>query len=59
VGDPKFTNVTTEDLTLQSGSPAIDKALQSTPMTVGDDFTALVPRPSGSANDIGAAEFKQ
>lgn len=59
VGDPKFTNATGGDFSLQTGSPAVDKALQSTPMSVGDDLTALDTRPSGAANDVGAMELQQ
>jgi hypothetical protein len=55
--DPKLTNMTLAafDAEPLAGSPVIDKA----PMisTVTTDFV-LQPRPSGSANDIGAYEMQ-
>jgi hypothetical protein len=53
-----FTDAANEDLSLAAGSAAIDAAVTPTPITVNDDFTAVVARPSGPANDIGAFERK-
>ncbi len=50
--DPRF--VGTSNYHLQSGSPAIDAALN--PYMQPDDFD-FVPRPQGAASDIGAFEF--
>jgi hypothetical protein len=58
IADPKFTDAANEDLSLAAGSAAIDAAVTPTPITVNDDFTAVVARPSGPANDIGAFERK-
>jgi hypothetical protein len=58
VSDPMFTDAANEDLSLAAGSAAIDAAVKATPITVNDDFTAVVARPSGPANDIGAFERK-
>jgi hypothetical protein len=55
-GDPKFTNSTTADLTLQAISPALNKGTQVIPFTINNDFSVLVPRPVGGASDIGAFE---
>lgn len=51
IADPRF--VGTSDYHLQSGSPAIDAALN--PYTQPDDYD-FVPRPQGAASDIGAFE---
>jgi hypothetical protein len=58
-GDPLFSNAAGGNLSLTSGSPAVNKALQALPFTVTDDMSALVARPSGGANDIGAYEVVQ
>lgn len=54
--DPLFTNASNGNLTLQTTSPAVDKALQAIPFTLSDDITGLA-RPNGMANDIGAFEL--
>jgi hypothetical protein len=56
-GDPKFVNAGAGDLSLSATSPAVDKATQALSFTVSDDFTALLTRPLGAANDIGAFEL--
>ena len=53
--DPKFIDVSSKNFALQPDSPAIDHGL-----SIGDvlfDF-AQVPRPQGTAYDIGAYEFQ-
>jgi hypothetical protein len=55
-GDPKFMAAGSGDLRLGTGSAAVDKATQAVPINVTDDFTSTVPRPQGSANDLGAFE---
>ena len=59
MGDPKFTAPATSDLSLQATSGAIDKGTQALPFTIGDDFTGLIARPKGGANDLGAYERAQ
>ena len=59
VGDPKFSNAATGDLSLSTGSAALDKALQALSFTVIDDFSGLTARPKGAVNDIGAFELVQ
>jgi hypothetical protein len=56
LGNPLFTAAGNGDLSLSSGSPAINNGTQSIPMTVTDDFTRLATRPQGGADDIGAFE---
>lgn len=51
IADPRF--VGASDYRLQSGSPAIDAALN--PYTQPDDYN-FIPRPQGVASDIGAFE---
>lgn len=55
VGDPKFTNASTRDFTLQSTSAAIDRGV--TISTVTTDYSG-VARPQGAAYDIGASEYR-
>ena len=52
--DPSFVNEAGKDFRLQSGSIAIDAGV--TVSQVQDDIVG-VPRPMGSAYDIGAYEF--
>ena len=52
--DPKFVNLNTHDLHLQSGSPAINAGVALSAVTT--DFDS-VSRPQGSAYDIGAYEY--
>ncbi len=60
--DPKYVNPASGDLHLQSGSPAIDKAVPATPTLAQPlpvtDFDS-VTRPQGSGYDLGAFEFDQ
>jgi parallel beta-helix repeat protein len=51
IADPRF--AATSNYRLQSGSPAIDAALN--PYTQPDDYD-FIPRPQGAASDIGAFE---
>lgn len=53
--DPLYTNTTTEDFTLQSGSPAKDAG--TTVALVTKDFDGLT-RPQNSVYDIGAYEYE-
>ncbi|MEC5161203.1 MULTISPECIES: InlB B-repeat-containing protein [unclassified Janthinobacterium] len=55
-GNPLFTAASSGKLTLGAGSPAIDKGTQAAPFAIGDDLSAVVARPQGVANDIGAYE---
>jgi hypothetical protein len=52
--DPLFVNPAGNDLHLKDGSPAIDKASQT---TVPDDDFSGSARPKGNGYDIGAFEF--
>jgi hypothetical protein len=52
--NPQFVNAATNNFRLLSTSPAIDKG--ATISEVTQDFAGL-PRPQGSAHDIGAYEF--
>jgi hypothetical protein len=56
VGDPKFANATNGNLTLGTGSAALDKATQAIPVTVTDDLSGAVARPIGGVSDLGAYE---
>ncbi len=51
--DPKFANLAGADFHLQSGSPAIDKGVNT---AISADFDG-VRRPQGAAYDIGSFEF--
>jgi parallel beta-helix repeat protein len=53
--DPKFVDPAAGNFSLQATSPAIDAGI--TLIEVRDDFNG-VPRPQGTAYDIGAYEFK-
>ncbi|MEJ7860755.1 MAG: right-handed parallel beta-helix repeat-containing protein [Pyrinomonadaceae bacterium] len=53
IADPRF--VAASNYRLQFNSPAIDAALS--PYTQRDDYD-FIPRPQGTASDIGAFEFK-
>jgi parallel beta-helix repeat protein len=53
--DPKFVDPAAGNFSLQANSPAIDAG--TTVIEVRDDFNG-VPRPQGTAYDIGAYEFK-
>jgi hypothetical protein len=55
-GDPLFINPGNLDLHLQSGSPAIDTGASDVSSLVTADYDGI-PRPRGSAYDIGAYEF--
>ena len=59
LGNPLFTAAGSGDLSLSSGSPAINNGTQSIPMPVNDDFTRLATRPQGGADDLGAFERVQ
>ena len=54
--DPRFVNLATHDLSLASGSPAIDQATAAMTFVVGNDYL-MKGRPSGAAVDVGAYEF--
>src|SRR5207253_3235806 len=54
-GNPLFVNASASDYELLAASPAVDKALQSIPFAVPNDFL-FKTRPNGAANDIGAFE---
>lgn len=56
VGDPMFTNAAANDLTLQSSSPAIGKAVQSLPFSIISDLTGALLRTAGAVADLGALE---
>lgn len=58
-GDPKFVNAENNDFSLQQGSQAIDKGLDSLSGLAAPkiDFEGS-PRPFGSGFDIGAFEYK-
>ncbi|MBI3774846.1 MAG: InlB B-repeat-containing protein [Gammaproteobacteria bacterium] len=51
--NPLFTNAAGGDLSLLSSSPAIGKAMLTTPFTIADDYRQTA-RPSAAAPDIGA-----
>jgi hypothetical protein len=51
--DPRFVSIVTPDLHLQSGSPAINSGMGG---LVSNDKDGI-PRPQGSAYDIGAYEY--
>lgn len=59
VGDPKFTNPSASDFTLQASSPAVNAGTQALPagVLVTDDFTGQGSRLQGGAPDIGAFEY--
>lgn len=59
VGDPKFANATNGNLTLGTGSAALDKATQAIPVTIIDDLSGAVARPMGGVSDLGAYEKVQ
>jgi parallel beta-helix repeat protein len=52
--DPKFSNASTLDFSLQAGSPAIDAGIKLS--EVVNDITGA-PRPQGATYDIGAHEY--
>lgn len=54
VSDPKFVSAATGDFHLLAGSPAIDAAVAQASLATDHDG---VPRPQGTAYDIGAYEF--
>lgn len=56
-GDPLFTNISTEDFSLQISSPAKDTGATTSPIVI-KDFVGL-SRPQGSAYDIGAFEYDE
>jgi hypothetical protein len=56
-GDPKFTAAGAGNLKLLPASPAVGTGTQSVPITVADDFTALVARPAAGNRDLGAYEL--
>lgn len=60
-GDPLFTNPTTGDFSLQSGSPAANAGTKALPtdMNVYDDITGLASRLFGGAPDCGCYEIGQ
>ena len=54
--DPKFVSTSNNDFHLQSGSPAVNAGATLAEVLFDIDGT---PRPSGSAYDIGAYEYRQ
>ena len=58
--DPQFVSALTKNVRLKSTSPARDKGSSASGLLnlVNGDFDALLPRPQGSAVDVGAFEFK-
>ncbi len=59
MGDPKFTAATGGNLTLATGSLAVDQGTQAVAISVTDDITVRVSRPQGGAKDLGAYELAQ
>jgi len=57
VGNPLFIGAASDDFSLSATSPAIDAGTQATALTLVQDFTGRVSRPSGSVSDLGAFEF--
>jgi parallel beta-helix repeat protein len=57
ISDPLFANVSMSDFHLQAGSPAIDSGFNLAGI-VPADFDG-VPRPQGSAYDVGAYEYRR
>jgi hypothetical protein len=56
--DPDFVDAADDDFHLAAGSPAIDAGELLLPVvTTVDDFTSLLARPVGVANDLGAFEW--
>jgi hypothetical protein len=57
--DPLFVSMTSgsEDLSIQSSSPAIDTGTSAVSATVTNDYDFVIARPQGSAYDIGAYEY--
>ncbi len=53
--DPLFTSLTTGDVTLLTGSPALNAATGTEPVTVSVDFYGIA-RPQSTNPDIGATE---
>lgn len=60
-GDPKFTDPSAKDFSLQTDSPAANAGTQALPtgFSVDDDFTVLASRKFGGAPEIGAYEIGQ
>jgi hypothetical protein len=57
-GDPRFVDAANGNFALGSGSAAADKAKQTVPFSVTNDFTGITARPRGAANDVGAFESR-
>ncbi len=56
VANPLFKSASTAEYSLQSTSPAVDAATQTSLFAIGDDVVGL-PRPQGASKDIGAFEL--